>query len=170
MMEKLHQSQLFFAQAWRIFLYFMLDLMFERLHHAAAEIAVYDGRMHITLAADRWRVAEALGNGLDGFDNILFRLSFRFKRLEFAQHGGGKNSARPGTEILGGEVVACYLAQVVVDISGADGVALAVFIDVLKEFVSRQVAALLYDAREPAVIEVDSVTYAALAIEFEMNG
>ena len=57
--------------------------------------------------------------------------------------------------------------QVVVDVVGADAVALAVLVEILEQVLPRQVLAALHDGGEPAVAQVDVVLDAVLAAEVE---
>src|SRR4051812_44287347 len=73
----------------------------------------------------------------------------------------------PGAEVLGREVLAGRLPQVGVDVLGADALPLLVLVEILKQLLPRQVAALLDDAREPPVVHLHRVLLAALAPELE---
>ena len=79
----------------------------------------------------------------------------------------GQDGPGPGAEVLGGELLAGDLAEVVVHVGRVDRVGLAVVVDVLEEFLAGQVAAALDDPGEPAVVQVDRVLDAALAPEPE---
>ena len=76
--------------------------------------------MDIAAAADRRRVAEMRGDLLDGVDDRLLALGVAVELLELAQRLGGEMGGRPGAEILGGDVLAGDLAQIVVDVGRVD--------------------------------------------------
>ena len=143
---------------------------FEGLQEFAAHVAVEHGGMDVALAADGGGVAELFGDLLDGLDDVLLRLGLGFEGFEFAQRQAGEDGACPGAKVLGGELLLGDGAQIVVHVGGVDSVQRAVLVvDVLEEFVAGQVEAALHNAREAAVVEVDDVALAALALEFEAD-
>ena len=78
---------------------------------------------------------------------------------------------RPGPEVLGRDVVAARgLAQVLVDVLGADGSGLAVVVDVLEEVLAGQLLAAPDDRREASVDQLALLGAAALAPEPEADG
>ena len=81
----------------------------------------------------------------------------------------GEDGAGPGAEVFGGEVEAFVGdgVEVGVDVYGADGVGVAVVVEVGEEFVAGGVAAGGDDTRELSVLEVDGVADAGLAFEVE---
>src|SRR6476646_9214339 len=108
--------------------------------------------MDIAAAADRGRVAEMRGDLLDGIDDRLLALGVAVELLELPQGLGGQVGRGPGAEILGGNVLAGDLAEVGVDVVRVDGAPLTLVVDVLEQLVSRNVAAILDDAGEAAVV------------------
>ena len=76
---------------------------------------------------------------------------------------------RPGAEILRRDVLAGDLAQIIVHVGRVDVAPLALLVDVLEQLVARQVAAILDDAGEPAVVDVGFVALAAFAAEADVD-
>src|SRR5436190_502129 len=105
---RLHAMDVFFQIA--------LRLVGEPFQQRAVHVAVEDGGMDVAAAADRRRVAEMRGHLFDGVDDRLFALRFAVEMLELAQRLGREVRRGPGTEILGGDVLAGDLAQVRVDV------------------------------------------------------
>ena len=71
--------------------------------------------------------------------------------------------AVPGAEVLGGEVGAARLADVVVDVGRADAAHRAVVVDVLEQVLPRHRLAAPHDAGDARIVERDLVLLAALA-------
>ena len=88
-------------------------------------------------------------------------------RRKLAQCHRGQHCASPGAKILGGELVARNLAQIVVDISRPNRLLLAARIDILKQLVARQVAAALDDSRQPPVVQRDRVVLATFTAKLK---
>ena len=103
------------------------------------------------------------------------RTMFRFawasdvERLELAQQLRGEHGAGPRAEVFRRQILAGDLFQVGVDVLRPDRLPLAVLVDVLKQIVAGKIAALLHDAREAAIVQIDLVLDAALAAERERN-
>ena len=102
------------------------------LQHRAAHVGFDHAGMHIALAADRGRVAQALGDRGDGLHHVLLGLGLRLKGFKLAQHGAGQHGAGPGAKVLGGKLLLGDRAQIFVDVGGIDAVVLAVFIEILE--------------------------------------
>ncbi len=100
-------------------------------------------------------------------DDVLLGLRLVLRRAHAAQEIAGEHGARPGAEVLRGEVLAGDFAQVFVDVGGVDGVTLAFFVNVLEELVPGEVFTLLDDACEAAVLQADGVVDLALTLEAE---
>ena len=81
----------------------------------------------------------------------------------------GKHGRRPRAKILGCEILAADLFQVCVDTGGRHITAVSRVVQVLEELLARQVAACTNDAGEPAVVETDFVTLAALASKLKAD-
>jgi hypothetical protein len=91
------------------------------------------------------------------------------KRRDGAQRLRRQHRSRPGSEVLGGEILPADLAHVGVHVGGVDHLTIAVLVDVLEELVAGQLAAGFDDPREPRVSQIDRVLDAALAAEFEAH-
>ena len=63
----------------------------------------------------------------------------------------------PSSEVLRGEICAGSIAQIVVDIGRVNRLALASLINILEQFVAREIAASLDDPRKPPVAEIDGM-------------
>src|ERR1700761_8009942 len=109
--------------------------------------------MNVALAADRRRVAELLCDLLDGGDDVALRLGLAIVFLELRQSERRQDRPGPGPEILGREILSGDAADVGVDIAGIDGVRSPIVIQVLKEFVTRNVRAALRDRGDALVLD-----------------
>jgi len=114
--EEIEERELFFPQGLELAVDLFGDLGFDGIEHGAAEVDFEDGGVDVALAADGGGVAEAVGHGLDGLDDVLFGLGFGFEGLELAQEHGGEDGAGPGAEVLGGEVLAGDLLEILIDV------------------------------------------------------
>ena len=123
--------------------------------------------MHVVLAADGARVAQALGHGIDRPQHVAVGLAPARRRAHGAQLHRGEHGAAPGAEVLRRDVAAGELAQVLVDVVGGHRLTLALRAEVLEQLVPRQVLAALDDAREARVGKRDAVLDPALAAEGE---
>lgn len=132
-------------------------------------VRAQDGRVDVAFAADRFRVAKLFRDRRDGDHGVLFGLALRCACAAFAECHGRQDGAGPGAEILGGETVAGQRMQIFVDIVRGDGVAGAVVIHKLEQFLARQMLAGADDFGQTAVVQIDGVLDPALAAEFEMN-
>src|SRR5215831_19076437 len=97
--------------------------------------------MHIARAADGPCIAQALGYGIDGLDDMLVGFSLGRPGAAFPEGTSGQDRASPRAHVLGREVLASELSQVVIDIGGVNRLALAGGIDVLKKLISWQILA-----------------------------
>jgi hypothetical protein len=132
-------------------------------------VGIEDGGVDVAFAADGGGVAEALGDRLDGLDDVFLELGLGVAGLEVAEGHGGEDGAGPGAEVFGGEVGVGRGegVEVGVDVGGVDGAGVVVVVEVLEELVAGGVAAGFDDAGEAAVGEVDGVLDAGLAFELE---
>src|SRR5207248_10508528 len=105
----------------------------------------------------------------DGAHDRLLPLAFRLEIAEAPQGFRRQLRPGPGAEIFRGDVLARDLAQVGVNLFRPDGVLVALLVEVLKQLVTRQVAAAFDDARQPAVVDLGLVAIAALAAEAEVD-
>ena len=171
LVEEVEEGLLVFAEA--VGLLFVFELFdqaffggFDGLGGGGGgEIVFEDGGVDVALAADGGGVAEALGDLLDGFDDVAFGLRGGAGGLVGAEQDAGEDGACPGAEVLGGEVLLGDAAEVLVDVGGVDGVVVALAVEVLEELVAREVFAAADDFGEAAVVEVDGVVDAALALK-----
>jgi hypothetical protein len=92
--------------------------------------------MHITRAADGPCIAKALGDCINGLDDVLLGLSLGRAGAVFPEGTSGQDCASPRAHILGREVLASALSQVVINIGGVKRLALTGGIDVLKKLIS----------------------------------
>ena len=84
-------------------------------------VGVDDARMDVRLAADGARVSEDPGHGVDGLHDVpVGRRSDVPRGSHLAKRRARENGSGPGAEILGGEILAGDLAQVVIHVAGTD--------------------------------------------------
>jgi hypothetical protein len=159
--EEVKDVQLFFAQGFELSIDLagdlFDDLLLKNFEHRSTQVAFEDRWVDVAFAADRRRVAEALGDGFDCGYDILFGLRIGVGGFEFAQQATGKDGASPGAEVLGGKVLLGDLTEIFVNVGSVDGVAIAVVVEILEELVAGKVAALLNDACEAAILKIDGV-------------
>jgi len=136
---------------------------------AGGGVGLEQGGMDVALAADGFGVAEDVGDGFDGLDDISFGLALRTRGFEKTERVGGEGGAGPGAEIFGGEILAGDFAEVVVDFLAGDAVGGAVAVDVLKQLVAGEVLAAADDFGQARVMEIDGVFDAAFAFEMEVD-
>src|SRR5687767_12336997 len=105
--------------------------------------------MDVALAADGSGVAELLRDRFDRRDDVLLALRLRIDRLHRPQRGRGQDGPGPGAEVLGREVAAGDLAEVIVHVAGADVARLAVVAYVREQLFAGQVLAAFDDPRQP---------------------
>ena len=123
--------------------------------------------MDVAPTGDRGRVPEAPGRQPHGFDDVAARVLLTGAGTEGPERPIGEHGPGPGPEILGRHVGAGDLAQVVVDVIGADVVGLAIRVEVLEELLPRQVLASPHDRREAPVPQADLMLLPGLAPEPE---
>ena len=145
----------------------LLGPSLEGLEHRAVEVGLDHLGVDVALPADRGRVAQPLGDVLDGPDDVLLGLRLRVERLELAERQRGQDGPGPGPEVLGGELAAGGLADVLVDVGRVDRPGLTLLVQVLEQLLAREVPAPADDPGEPGVGQVDLVLDPALAPELE---
>src|SRR6185295_14553310 len=102
--------------------------------------------MYVGLAADRRRVAERFGDRLDHrLDADPRMLALLQQLLE------GDDARAPGAEMLGGEVAAARLANVIVDVARGDGLRLAVAVHILEQHLPGELLTAPDDALQMTV-------------------
>ena len=108
---------------------------------------------------------QLLRHCVDRCDDPAPRLGVRLESRQGAQGTRGEDCAGPRSEILGGEVFACDLSQVLVDIVGRHGALLTFGIDVLEEMLPRQLFTSLDHTCDPTVRDPDMYLTPTLAFE-----
>ena len=136
----------------------VVDLARERLE---------DARMDVRLLADRDRVAELLGDLAEQLLRAPALAVGRARALDPERERVRR--AVPGAEVLGGEVGAARLADVVVDVGRADAAHRAVLVDVLEQVLPRHRLAAAHDAGDARIVERDLVLLAALAAKAQLQ-
>src|SRR4051812_18359330 len=121
--------------------------------------------MNVALPADAWGIAQPLGDPFDRLDDIFLGLGLRVKGFEFAKRERSEDGPGPRPKILRGEFLTRDLSKVGVDLGRLDRMRLPVFVEVLKQVLSRKVTTFPYDTRQTAVGQVDRMIDAALASE-----
>src|SRR5438270_2589708 len=105
----------------------------------------------------------------DRADDCAFSLCFGVEEFELLQGESGEIGRRPSPKVLRRDLLAADFAQVIVDVSRIDRMTGPLLVQVLKQFIAGQVAAVLDDARQPAVIDVRFVPDAVFAAEVQMD-
>src|SRR5205085_129722 len=123
-----------------------------------------DRRVHIGFAADRGRIAQHVG------DLLEHRLQADALLAGGADLREGEHARAPGPEMLGGEILARGLANVIVDVGGGDRVRLAVVVQILEQVLAGQVLALLHDPAERRVGDPELPLDAAFRLEAHLHG
>ncbi len=118
--------------------------------------------MHIALAADCRRVAQALRHGGNRLHDLPSRIGGAGRRPP-AEQLQRQRAAGPGAVVLGREIRAREALQVRIHIGGIDCAALARLVDVLEEFLARQIDTAPDDARQARVRHRNVMLDAALA-------
>ena len=101
--------------------------------------------MDVVFAAGGWAVAESGGSGFDGGNDVSFGVGFFFPVANFVEGVGGDVGACPSAKVFGCEVFSGDGFEVVVDVAGVYGLAVAFFVVVLEEFVAGDVLAAFDD-------------------------
>ncbi|VWC30193.1 hypothetical protein BPS26883_06363 [Burkholderia pseudomultivorans] len=120
--------------------------------------------MDVAAPAHGRRVVQHVGHRAHGLDDLLARFRDTAVRRA-AQQRERLHAAGPGPVVLRGEFRAGDLAQIVVHVRRADRVAFAVVVDVLEQFVPRQLGAAPHDSRDARIVDRHVVLDAALADE-----
>ena len=141
----------------------------KHVERLAVEIALDDGGVDVTFPAHRRSVAQPLRHMLDGGDKVLFRLCLRVESFELGQRDRGEHRARPGAKILGRELRAADLAQIVVHVLRIHLLLVAVLIEVLEEFLARQVLRAPDDFGDARIVQVDAVIFSTFAAKREVQ-
>ncbi len=125
--------------------------------------------MDVALAADGDRVAQAFRHELHRGDRPLLAGVRRRRRADLDQRSRGQNRAGPRAKILGREILAGNLAEIIVDVGRVDRVGLALVVEILKQFLPRQLAAPFDEPGQPLVGQLDAPHLSRLAAEVKAN-
>src|SRR5262245_35597785 len=125
--------------------------------------------MDVALAADRLGVAQPFGDALDRSRDVAFGGSLRIKIFKLLEGLSGQRRSGPGAKILGRDVQAADLPQVIVDVARADVADAVVVVQIFKQLLAGQLLALADEAGQPRVLQVDLVFDAALAPKLETD-
>src|SRR6266566_6630804 len=162
--QQRQQAPLFCRQLVRIGVIVLVDGL-----ESARKVGGDDRGMDVALLRDRGRVAELVGDPRDGADQPLPGCASAGRACRLTQESRGEDGAGPGAEILGREILAGDLLQVLIDVSRVDGFYLAVAVDVLEELLTSDLEEPLDDSRHPAVVELEGVLLSTLAPEGESD-
>ena len=110
----------------------LFSLPLERFDERAVHVGFDDRRVHVGLAANSLGVAQPLGDVFDRLGHVPFGRSLRIEALELLQCLSGERRAGPRVKILGREILATDLPQVVVHVTRADVADLACLVQILK--------------------------------------
>ena len=109
------------------------------------QIGVNYRGMNIALPANRSRVSQPLRHRFDGRHHIPPSLCFEIECLEPHQGASGQDRTGPGAKVLGGEFLSGLLTEIGVDVYRIDRSRRTVLVQVLEQFLARQVLAALDD-------------------------
>ena len=137
--------------------------------HRAVEISLEHPRMNVRLAAHRAGVAQQTGHSVDGEHDVAVSLRSGLRRRNGAQRTRGEHGRPPGPEVLGRDVFSRDLPQIAIYVGGAHVAANTVVVEVLKQVLTRQVAALSHDPYETWMADVHTMMLAALPTEVELQ-
>src|SRR2546428_6620366 len=125
--------------------------------------------MHVAFTTDSGGTTEILGGGFDGLHDVLFGLCRGFELAKLLECANGKNGTSPGAEVLGSEILSTDLTYVVVHVGSVNRTVLSFFVEVLEEFMARDILATLDDSGELAISDIDFVFLAAFAAKMELD-
>src|ERR1051326_1606640 len=113
--------------------------------------------MDIAAPANRRGVTEVLRHLLESAQDGFFSLRLGVEKLELPQRFGREFCPGPGPKVLGRDLLAGDLAQILIHLGRADGVPIPLIIEVLEQLISRQISAVLDDACETPVVYIGLV-------------
>src|SRR5207247_9187111 len=125
-------------------------LQLQHLLQSTLKIRVDDCRMDVALPADRFGVAQPLGDRLNRPHEVSLGLMLGTACIDLAQCPCYQDSPGPGAKIFGRKIVSAYPSQVVVHVRASDASALALLLHILKEVLTRQTPASVDDRPMPA--------------------
>ncbi len=123
--------------------------------------------MDVALTANCGRISENPCDGFHRHADVLLRLPFGDGFVELSQGDCGKDRPCPSAEVLRRELLTRDLAEIFVYVLRGNVAGFAGFVDVCKQFLTRQILATPNNARELAILQCDLVRFAALALERE---
>jgi hypothetical protein len=138
-------------------------------HHAqpAREVTGDDFRVHIAFAADGGCIAEPHRNGLDRTPHIHLCLGLIGGRLDGTESHCRQHRPCPGAEILGRDVRAGDVPQIIVDIGRADRSHDLIVVDILKEVLPGEILDRADDAGDAPIPHAQAPSLPALTVEVE---
>src|SRR5262249_23093492 len=113
--------------------------------------------MDVTLPAHRDRIPQRPRNGLHRTNHILSRLRLRMYRLAFTESPRRQHGSIPGAKVLGREVLAGDLAQVIVDVAGVDGMTFSIIVYILKQLIAGKILQSFDNSREVPIRNADAM-------------
>jgi hypothetical protein len=119
----------------------------------------------ITLPTDRASVPEYSRHCFDGTEDVAFRLRIRIEFSHFLERASRENRSRPRSKVLGCEVLARGLPQVLIHVGRLDILNLVVLVEVLKELASGQLLTFADNPGQSWIVELDVMKPASLALE-----
>src|SRR6185437_1613349 len=125
--------------------------------------------MDIAASANRRSIAEVLRHLLDSAQNGLFSLRLGVEKLEFLQCFGREFCPGPCPKILRRDLLASDLAQIVIYLRRADRVPIPLVIEVLEQLISRQISAILDNARETPVVYIGLLVLTVLSAKADVD-
>src|SRR5919106_4182232 len=120
----------------------------------------------VRLLGDGPGVSKPAPHGLDGLIDRTGCLPLGAGRLLPGELPGGEHGPGPGAEVLGGELIAANLTQVLVHVAGVHGAPPPVF-KALEQLVPGKIPATFDDAREALVLDRQCVEFTTLPPELE---
>ena len=121
--------------------------------------------MDVALPANGPRVAEPVRDPVDDLIHGPFRLAFGLRQRPLSEKSGCADGPAPCAEMLGREVSAGRLADIIVDVLRPDRAAVAILVDVLEEILAGQVLCAANDPCDAPVGQLQSPLLARLSHE-----
>src|SRR5437016_8122394 len=118
--------------------------------------------MHVVTSARSWLIAQLLRDRLHGGGDLPLRLRFGVEGPDLVESARHEHGARPRPKFFRGELLTGDLLQVLVDVSRIHAAHFARLVDILEQFVAREIVALLNDASQAPVIQLHVMILAAL--------
>ena len=132
MLEEVDQGAFFIAESSGVLGDFLVEFALGGVDGVAVEVGLEDCGVDVAFAADGRGVAEAAGDGLDGFDDVALGFGGRGEGFKGAEEVVGEDGAGPCAEVFGCEIFTCYFAQIIIHILRGHVPDLAVVFDILE--------------------------------------